>query len=119
MIRGNELAGVFEVGVTPGRLKAIDGAEQRVFVREAKGYKWAVPAMRVTGTLDDIQEDLASRIKDAWFDQQIENVTDLASKTPEEMLKGGTNVLKEGVKAAPDLINQGLNIFNGLLPKGK
>ncbi len=119
IIRGNEIAGVFEVGVTPGRLKAIDGAEQRVFVREAKGYKWAVPAMRVTGTLDDIQEDLASRIKDAWFDQQIENVTDLASKSPEEMLKGGTNVLKEGVKAAPDLINQGLNIFNGLLPKAK
>ena len=119
MIRGNEIAGVFEVGVTPGRLKAIDGAEQRVFVRDARGYKWAVPAMRITGTLDNIQEDLASRIKDAWFDQQIENVTNLATKSPEEMLKGGTEVLKEGVKAVPDVINQGLNIFNSFLPKGK
>ena len=116
-ITGQNVSGVLEVGVSPGRLHAIDGAEQRVFVRDDRGYKWASPPMRLSGTIDNLQEDLATRIKDAWFDQQIENVTEIATKTPEAMLKGGTEVINQGVKAAPEILHQGFDLFNSLLPK--
>jgi hypothetical protein len=79
--------------------------------------------MRISGTLDNIQEDLAARIKDAWFDQQIENVTDLATKAPEAIIDGGTKALEMGTKvletgpaAAPDVIRSGMNLLQGLLP---
>ena len=118
-ISGDQLKGVLQVGVAPGRLRAIDGAEQRVFTREENGYKWANPPMTVSGTIDDIREDLGTRIKDAWVDQQIENVTDLAGKAPEAVIKTGAEVIEQGTKAAPGLINEGVRLFNGLLPKGR
>lgn len=124
-ITGNAIQGLIEVGVAPGRLRAIDGAEQRVFTREANGYKWAKPAMRLSGTLDNIQENLATRIKDAWLDQQIENVTDLAAKAPEAVLENsgkaveiGTKVLEQGTKAAPSVIEGGMKLLQGLIPGG-
>lgn len=126
-ITNGEVKGVLQVGVTPGRLRAIDGAEQKVFTREENGYKWANPPMRLWGNIDDIQEDLGGRIKDAWLNQQIDNVTELATKAPEAMLQnsgkileGGSKVIEEGVKAAPNLINEGVNMLNGFFgPKGK
>jgi hypothetical protein len=125
-ITGNAIQGVLEVGVVPGRLRAIDGAEQRVFTREDKGYKWAKPAMRLSGTLDNIQDDLTTRIKDAWLDQQIENVTELAAKAPEALLNNGVKaveignkVLEQGTQAAPDVINTGVKLLQGLFPGGR
>lgn len=117
------LQGLLQVGAAPGRLRAIDGAEQRVFTREENGYKWAVPPMRLWGSLDSVQEDLSGRIKDAWIDQQIENVTDLATQAPEKALdtstkaaETGVKLLEEGMKQAPDLLDQGVRLFQGLLP---
>ncbi len=125
-VTGNSVQGVLEVGVAPGRLRAIDGAEQRVFTRMDNGYKWAKPAMRISGTLDNLQEDLANRIKNAWFDQQIENVTELASKAPEAILENGgkvmdigTKVMDIGTKAAPDVIDTGVKMLQGLFGGGR
>ena len=125
-VTGNSVQGVLEVGVAPGRLRAIDGAEQRVFTRMDNGYKWAKPAMRISGTLDNIQEDLANRIKNAWFDQQIENVTDLASKAPEAILENGgkvmdigTKVMEQGTKVAPDVLDTGVKMLQGLFGGGR
>ncbi|MBP7949323.1 MAG: hypothetical protein KA004_06675 [Verrucomicrobiales bacterium] len=120
-IRGGQLTGLLNVGAAPGRLRPIDGAEQRVFTRDENGYKWAVPPMKIWGTLDDIQEDLGGRIKDAWLDQQIENVTDLAVKAPEaavqtgtKAVETGTKLLEQGMKAAPDILDKGAELFQGL-----
>ncbi len=123
-LTGNEVTGVIEVGVAPGRLRAIDGAEQRVFTREENGYKWATPAMHLSGTLDNISEDLGRRIKDAWLDQQLQNVTELAVKAPEALLQHsdqavelGSKVLEATSKAAPNVIETGVQLFQGLLGK--
>jgi hypothetical protein len=125
-IRGQAIRGILQVGAAPGRLRPIDGAEQRVFTRDENGYKWAVPPMHISGTLDNIQEDLSGRIKDAWIDQQIENVTDIAVQAPEKALETGTKateagakLLEEGIRQAPSLLEQGVRLFDGLLPMPK
>jgi hypothetical protein len=113
--RGDLVEGVFEVGAAPGRLRSIDGAEQKVFTRSADGYLWAQPPMRVWGKLDDLQEDLGKRMQDAWFGQQIDNVIDLATKHPEKTLEQGAKLLEQ----APGLIDRGAKLLDGLLPRPK
>jgi hypothetical protein len=120
--QGDQIAGTLEVGAAPGRLRAIDGAEQKVFIREADGYKWASPPMRIWGTLDNIQEDLGDRIKDAWLEQKIDDAVDIATQAPTKATETGIKAVEGGLKLiedAPGIIEQGVKIFEGLLPGRK
>lgn len=126
-ITGNNIRGSIEVGVAPGRLRSIDGAEQRIFTRDENGYKWAVPAMTISGTLDNITEDLSTRIKDAWLDENIGKVIDTLTGVPTkpgEAIQTGTKLFQEATKlapkileVAPDAVKQGVDLFQGLLPR--
>lgn len=126
-INGINIKGTIEVGVAPGRLRSIDGAEQRIFTREENGYKWAVPPMTISGSLNNITEDLGTRIRDAWLDENIGKVIDTltgGATKPGEALQSGNKLFQEGtklapevIKAAPDAVKQGIDFLQGFFPK--
>lgn len=59
-IRGNAIDGRFRLGLVPGILSNIPGAETDVFLPGSHGLLWA--SLHVTGTLEDPQEDLTERL---------------------------------------------------------
>ena len=70
-IVGNEITkGDFRVGITPGTLGHIPGAETKVFQRGDLGYLWT--PLEVTGTLDAPQEDLSDRLIAAAKERMFE-----------------------------------------------
>lgn len=69
-----QIDGLLEVGTTEGRLKLIPGARRHVFTREASGYVWAQPAVRVSGTRDKPSEDLTPRLATGAVREVEDNV---------------------------------------------
>ena len=59
-LRGREMDGVFRLGLAPGTLTSIPGAETDVFAPGERGLLWTT--LRITGTLDDPKEDLTNRL---------------------------------------------------------
>src|SRR5690606_32272100 len=51
---------IFRLGIAPGTLSSIPGAETDVFVPGEKGLLWT--DVRVTGAKDDPKEDLTERL---------------------------------------------------------
>lgn len=66
--------GMLDVGTTEGRLRLIPGARRHVFTREADGYVWAQPGVRISGTRDRITEDLTPRLASGAVKEVQENV---------------------------------------------
>lgn len=60
VIRGRELDGVLRLGLMPGSLASIPGAETHVFSPGERGLLWA--PLHLTGTLDKPREDLSDRL---------------------------------------------------------
>jgi len=60
MIRGRALDGRFRLGIAPGTLRRIPGAESRVFQPGTHGLLWS--PLRLSGTLDEPREDLSERL---------------------------------------------------------
>lgn len=84
-ILGESLEGVCRVGVTPGTLRWIPGAERQVFTESKDGFLWA--PLNLTGTVSEPREDLSGR---------------LIAAAGEEILKGlPEGVLKEAYKFLP------------------
>ncbi len=84
-ILGESLEGICRVGVTPGTLRWIPGAERQVFTESKDGFLWA--PMNLTGTVSEPREDLSGR---------------LIAAAGEEILKGlPEGVLKEVYKFLP------------------
>ena len=63
IIRGNAIDGRFRLGLVPGTLSNIPGAETDVFLPGTHGLLWA--PLHVTGTLDEPEEDLTERLIEA------------------------------------------------------
>lgn len=59
-IRGETLDGTFRLGLAPGTLAQIPGAETDVFLPGEWGLVWA--PLRISGTLSDPKEDLTDRL---------------------------------------------------------
>ncbi|MDA8909186.1 hypothetical protein N9I65_03315 [bacterium] len=84
-ILGESLEGICRVGVTPGTLRWIPGAERQVFTESKDGFLWA--PLTLTGTVSEPREDLSSR---------------LIAAAGEEILKGlPEGILKEAYKFLP------------------
>ncbi|MEM6911115.1 MAG: hypothetical protein AAF555_05975 [Verrucomicrobiota bacterium] len=66
------LTGLFRLGVTPGTLSNIPGAEAKVFTQEEGGYRWTDIA--VSGTLEDPDQDLTPRLYAAAAQRMLEVV---------------------------------------------
>ncbi|MDG1976733.1 MAG: hypothetical protein P8I39_09350 [Akkermansiaceae bacterium] len=70
-IEGNEISkGDLRIGITPGTLAHIPGAETKVFKRGDLGLLWT--PLKVSGTLDAPQEDLSDRLIDAAKERMFE-----------------------------------------------
>ena len=130
-----QLMGQFRLGLAPGTLSQIPGAEEDVFQAGERGLLWT--PLQVTGTLDEPQEDLSQRLiaaagarmfeiipatglKVLKYTQQVmgagtegeatamPKVIDQASKT----LQQGTDVIDQATKGATGLVG---GIVQGLL----
>jgi hypothetical protein len=69
-ITGDRLDGHFRLGLAPGTLAQIPGAESTVFAERRDGLMWT--PLRITGTLDHPEEDLSARLIQAAGDRMFE-----------------------------------------------
>jgi hypothetical protein len=113
-IEGGVADGRFEVGVTPGTLRWIPSAEQKVFVREEGPYRWAT--VRITGPVGDLNEDLSGRLVQGAVEGAVEGVVDTAtSLLPDAAVDGASDVLDGAVEGAMGILETGSGLLNGLL----
>ncbi|GAA5124294.1 hypothetical protein GCM10023212_23940 [Luteolibacter yonseiensis] len=119
-IRGREIDGLFRLGLAPGTLATIPGAETLVFIAGERGLLWA--PLHITGTLDDPKEDLSDRLMTAAGMRMFEQIPETGEKVikftqsmlgeaPVKSVEAGTKILKEGTKAVRDVTG----ILGGLL----
>lgn len=88
--------GDFEVGITPGTLAHLPGAETKVFQRGRLGLLWA--PLKISGTLSSPKEDLSRRLIEAAGERMFEMIPE----TGQFALKYGGKVMEESTKAILD-----------------
>lgn len=96
IVRGRELDGNFRLGLAPGTLAGIPGAETHVFAPGERGLLWT--PLRITGTLDDPKEDLTDRLTAAAGMRMF----DVIPETGEKVIKFTRNVLGDTPSKAVD-----------------
>lgn len=155
------LHGELLLGIVPGTLRYLAGAEQDVFLpldrlvvtqreralitSDDSGLLWT--RLKLRGTLDSPQEDLAGRLAKAWFNATVDEVMNMSmegavkaaaaasglageaagqviGQTPDLLnngLKTGTDILQKGVESGGGLLKEGVEggakVLEGLLPK--
>jgi len=126
-IRGQALDGQFMLGLMPGTLASIPGAETVVFQPGPNGLLWA--PLRITGTLDDPKEDLSDRLIVAAGARMLEVLPETGQKVlkftqqvvgenPSKTAQKVEHAVEKGVKAidkASGVLNQASGILGGLL----
>jgi hypothetical protein len=98
-VAGGILDGTFQVGVTPGSLQWLPGAQAKVFTESRGGYLWA--PMRLTGPVNKPTDDLTPRLAAAAQGAVIEGVQNAAGeaiKTGKDAAKSVLDLLLPGVK---------------------
>ena len=109
-IRGDALDGRFRLGLAPGTLATIPGAETDVFLPGERGLLWTT--LHVTGTLDDPKEDLTDRLVEAagmrLFDQIPETGEKVIKFTRSVLGDDPNKVIGKGVET----INKGVEILD-------
>lgn len=110
VIRGREIEGNFQLGLVPGTLSKIPGAETDVFKAGKMGLLWA--PLRLSGTIDDPKEDLTNRLIDAAGARMFEQLPE----TGERVFKFTKSVLGESPTQAIDkgrkIIDQGGKVID-------
>lgn len=111
-IRGREIDGVFRLGLAPGTLSTIPGAETDVFLPGERGLLWA--PLRITGTLDDPKEDLTDRLVAAAGARMFDKIPETGEKVikftqsvlgepPTKAVETGVKVIEEGSRVVRDV----------------
>ncbi|HEY8990834.1 MAG TPA: hypothetical protein VIM46_02565 [Luteolibacter sp.] len=108
-LRGDQLDGAFRLGLAPGTLARIPGAETDVFLPGERGLLWA--PLRITGTTDHPREDLTDRLIAAAGARMFEQLP----ATGEKVLKFTHRALAEH---APEVLDQGSRALEKGLDKG-
>ena len=133
------LSGQLEVGVPPGLLAHIPGAEEKVFIRGKQGLLWT--SVNLSGTWDEPEEDLSERMIRAAGERMFELIPETgqwALRYSGEALDQGTVlllenqnlILEQGVEIVEDVIEQGgdvveegvktgFDLLNGILGSEK
>lgn len=106
-IRNRRLDGTFRLGLAPGTLAQIPGAETDVFLPGERGLLWA--PLRITGTLDDPKEDLTNRLIAAAGMRMF----DVLPETGQRVLKFSRTVvdhvpLEKGIEAVEKGLEKGV-----------
>ncbi|MEK7949698.1 hypothetical protein [Luteolibacter soli] len=106
-----QLDGHFRLGLVPGVLARIPGAETIVFSPGERGLLWTT--LRITGTLDHPEEDLTERLIEAAGMRMIEIIPETGEKvlkfTKEVLNKDLQSHIKEG---ASGVIEQGREVID-------
>ena len=121
------LSGQLQVGVPPGLLAHIPGAEEKVFLPGKDGFLWA--SVNLSGTWEQPKEDLSERMIRAAGERMLEMLPETgqwALKYSGETLDQGTRlllenqdvVLKEGTKAVEEVLEQGSDVVEEGLKTG-
>lgn len=100
VVKGEALDGNFRLGITPGTLARIPGAETKVFLPGERGLLWT--DLRITGTIDVPQEDLTERLIMAAGERMFE----LLPETGQMALKFAGSAASDGA----------INLLNGVAP---
>jgi len=108
-IDGELLVGDLQIGVTPGTMRWIPGAERKVFVKDRDGFLWA--PMQLTGTLSEPKEDLSGRLIAAAGAAIMEDLPSGLLNEAQKILGG-----EEGAPLSPDAIDQGRKMLDLLTP---
>lgn len=139
-VRSRTLDGTFQLGVTPGTLVAIPGAEEKVFTTRRGGMIWT--PLRISGTIDNPKEDLKERLYRAAQDRLFETLPEsgqlvlkysgeaaeenarrileesskiLSNPTsPEQLIESSSTILEGGL----DTIEKGVDDFLDVVPGG-
>lgn len=120
-IRGRDLDGTFRLGLAPGTLASIPGAETKVFLPGERGLVWA--PLRITGTLDHPVEDLSDRLKAAagmrmfeiipeTGEQVLKFTRSILGDSPGQAVDQGMKIIEQGGKAVQDVTH---GVLDGLL----
>jgi hypothetical protein len=113
-ITGEQLDGRLMVGVSRETLAGIPGAETKVFTIERDGLVWT--PVRITGTFDNLKEDLTDRLVDAAGARILDELPNLDTirQTIETLDPGQLRdgVLDQGGK----IIEEGGKLIDGILP---
>ncbi len=122
-IRERKIDGLFRLGLAPGTLATIPGAETDVFLLGERGLFWT--PVHLTGTLDDPQEDLTARLITAaglrMFDQipetgekVIKFTQSIIGTSPDETIQQGMKLLEK----SSSTVREVRSILDGLLGDG-
>lgn len=116
-LAGGRVDGRFKVGITPGTLAHIPGAETKVFRRGEKGLLWS--PLHISGTVDNPKEDLTDRMVAAAGERMFELVPetgkmalkfahDSAVQLPAKAVETGADVLRKGAGAVQKGLEEGV-----------
>lgn len=119
-VRGDAVDGRMRLGIIPGLLGSLPGAETHVFKPGERGMLWT--PVRISGTLGDPDEDLSERlILAAGFrileglpegaDTVMKITKSVMGDNPEEVIEKSEKIIKEGEK----IIDGAGGIIKGLL----
>ena len=117
-VLGRNLNGSFRLGLTPGTLARIPGAETRVFLPGEEGLLWS--NILITGTLDDPEEDLSGRLIAAAGARMFEMIPETGEwvwrqtggkigEMAQQILGAGTT--PEGPDGEASVVGQGGGLF--------
>jgi len=115
-IRGNQLDGSFRLGIAPGTLATIPGAESEVFVPGERGLLWT--SLRITGTVDNPKEDLTDRLVAAAgirMFEQLPKSGERVIKFAQSILGGSSPTAGEDSAEANEQSEKVIKEVNGLL----
>ena len=83
--------GALRIGVTPQTLQWLPGSRERVFTVAQSGYVWT--DVKISGSLQDLREDLSSRLAAAMGDEAIDRGTRAIQEIPNAAKDGAQGVL--------------------------
>lgn len=111
-IRGREISGDFRLGLAPGTLASIPGAETDVFAPGERGLLWT--RLRISGTLDDPKEDLTERLIAAAGNRMF----DVIPETGEKVIRFSRSVIGDSPAKVVDqgakIIGEGAELIQGV-----
>ena len=123
-IRDRKLDGLFRLGLAPGTLASIPGAETDVFLPGERGLVWA--PLRITGTVDDPKEELTDRLVAAaglrmfeilpgTGERVIKYSSTLLGESPSKTIDKGIKIIEEGT----GILQEATGILDGILGSGQ
>jgi len=123
-IRGQTLDGDFRLGIAPGTLSSIPGAETDVFAPGERGLLWT--PLHISGTLDHPKEDLTDRMIQAAGMRMFEQLPETGEKVikftnailgdpSQKTVEKGLKIIKESKKT----LHEFGGILEGILGGGR